>query len=556
VADLSVLFRYRDLVAPTLDRHRAIIKSAGHCWWGWWKRPSEDARLDIWDHLEAKLKGGKKLTIALFHSGNGQIHLADVAKVVRPVDELASRPPELKTTELKFVPEYYRESIFSRAWLKLTKIDASPLKEADFYKTYAYDDPPPLPRLLPEDLERLRNKQIVDFDELRAMDATIWRIKRSDTSSGSAHFLAPTGRERRPVSAAPLSVKGTKILHLSDIHFDERTGAKSQHSWSRPGRKPIEDMVSQALKKHVGDIGMLIVSGDITFMGSSAEFDRAHKSIYQIMGALDLGPEHVIVCPGNHDIVWSKRKRESFDPNKEITPTVAPETAKKNYAEFYKKLLLHSPNDDLSMGRRYVLPHGLVLEICALNSTSLAAGHKYLAGMGCVGPAAFQTVRSDLGWHDLETSTALRAVVLHHHLVSTDDVEPAKEYYTGFGMAIDAQKTMREAARVGVALAIHGHRHRPFYWQSSVYELPQHAHDQWAYGDVSIIGGGSAGSTEVDDANFFNVIDLKPRSVTSTMYRSKDGAPFTTNKTWQADIVSGPIGLSLSRWRILEPEKK
>jgi hypothetical protein len=39
------------------------------------------------------------------------------------------------------------------------------------------------------------------------------------------------------------------------------------------------------------------------------------------------------------------------------------------------------------------------------------------------------------------------------------------------------------------------------------------------------------------------------------MYRSKDGAPFTPNKAWHANIVPGPFGLSLSRWEVLDAAK-
>jgi hypothetical protein len=548
--DVRVLFRYRDLVAPTLARHRSLISSAGHCWWGWWKRPSEDARLDVWNALVARLKANKKETIGLFHSGNGEVHLAEITAVIPPADEAASRPPVLTSAQRKNVPEYYRESVFSRAWLKMTNIAAKPLKATEFYGVYAYDAPPPLPRILPGDLDRLRNKKIVDDHELRAMDATIWLVKKADAHSGDSHFLAPSPRVVQPISREPISVKGTKILHLSDIHYDERAGNASQHAWSRSGRKPIHDMIANAIGDIVPDVGLLLVSGDITFWGSEAEYNLAHASIYALTGVLGLGPEHVVMCPGNHDIVWTRRKRDTYDPRREFVPSEAPEKAKKNYAAFYQKLLLHAPNQDLSMGRRYVMPHGLVFEICALNSTSLAAGRKYLAGMGRVGPAAFEAVRVGMGWRDRSAAMALRALLIHHHLVQTEDVEAAEEYYSGFGLAIDAQKTLREGARAGISLAIHGHRHRPFYWRSSVYELPEHAHDTWECGDVAIIGGGSAGSTEVDDANFFNVIDIQAGYVRSVMYRSKDGAPFKPIRAWRANVLLGPQGLALAPWTV------
>src|SRR5262249_30769572 len=148
----------------------------------------------------------------------------------------------------------------------------------------------------------------------------------------------------------------------------------------------------------------------------------------------------------------------------------------------------------------------------------------YLSGMGRIGPTAFESVRSEMGWMKDESTLALRALVLHHHVVPTEDVEQPSEYYSGFGLAIDAQKTLREAAKSGFRLVLHGHRHRAFYWRSSVYELPESPLASSRCGDVSIIGGGSAGSTEVvDNSNYFNLIDVQPMELRSTMYRSQRG---------------------------------
>jgi hypothetical protein len=49
--NIDFLFRFRDLVAPTIEEHRKIIEEHGTCWWGWWKRPSEDSRQPVWTEL-------------------------------------------------------------------------------------------------------------------------------------------------------------------------------------------------------------------------------------------------------------------------------------------------------------------------------------------------------------------------------------------------------------------------------------------------------------------------------------------------------------------------
>ncbi len=41
--DVTVVFRFRDLVAKTILEHDAIVRSGAKCcWWGWWKRPTEE----------------------------------------------------------------------------------------------------------------------------------------------------------------------------------------------------------------------------------------------------------------------------------------------------------------------------------------------------------------------------------------------------------------------------------------------------------------------------------------------------------------------------------
>ena len=92
----------------------------------------------------------------------------------------------------------------------------------------------------------------------------------------------------------------------------------------------------------------------------------------------------------------------------------APQEAKANYSEFYRLLYGHEPIPTLSMGRRYVLPSGLVLEICALNSSSLETGKQFLAGMGRIEENAFTDIANEFKWQ--EPSLSFRILAIHHHL--------------------------------------------------------------------------------------------------------------------------------------------
>ena len=222
----------------------------------------------------------------------------------------------------------------------------------------------------------------------------------------------------------------------------------------------------------------------------------------------------------------------------------APQKARENYEKFYKQLLRHEPNRYLSMGRRYALPCGLTLEICGLNSSSLETGKDFLAGMGRVDEGAFAEAAKTLNWVSAATF-ALRLLVLHHHVSLMEDLEPASEFGKGFGIAIDAVRIQRLAARKGVQLVLHGHKHRSFIWRSTVFELPEHAQTEYRLGELTIIGGGSAGSSDTDsNANYFNVISIRPSKLILEIYRSRNVGSFGPMSTWEADLSLSVSGLS------------
>jgi hypothetical protein len=226
-----------------------------------------------------------------------------------------------------------------------------------------------------------------------------------------------------------------------------------------------------------------------------------------------------------------------------------PEQAKKNYEGFYRHLYGHTPNANLSMGRRFQLPCGIALEICALNSSSLETGPNFLAGMGRIEEKAFAEVANELHWDT--PSMALRILALHHHLALTEDLEPAEGYYRGFGLAVDAPRILRLAAKFGVHLALHGHKHRAFLWRSGVYNLPEYANDEWRLGTVSIIGGATAGSVDREGGkNYFNLIDVSSTGVQLDIYCATNSGAFGTMSRWKADftLTPPPRRLSLGDW--------
>jgi hypothetical protein len=203
------------------------------------------------------------------------------------------------------------------------------------------------------------------------------------------------------------------------------------------------------------------------------------------------------------------------------------------------------------MGRRFLFPSGAAVEIAALNSSSLETGKNFLAGMGRVQESAFDEVANTLKWGKMNHSLAFRILALHHHLTLTENLEPAEDYYKGFGIAVDAVRIQRLAAKFGVQLAVHGHKHRAFIWRSSVYELLENAERKYRLGELSIIGGGSAGSCETEKAqNYFNLLDISALGIDLRIFKSAHSGSFGNIKqcTARFGFSAEQQVLSLSDW--------
>ncbi|HMR47855.1 MAG TPA: hypothetical protein PKE40_01170 [Arachnia sp.] len=135
--DDMLLLRFRNLHAgiATLDEHtKVIVANSGHgAWWGWWKKPREDAQLPLWDTFRERLSRSRGL-VGLFNSGSraGDVTRALAVEVLPPQpNEFDDTPPFTPPPdEWSSIPEYYRpthpEHTQSCAWIRLVGIDTGP----------------------------------------------------------------------------------------------------------------------------------------------------------------------------------------------------------------------------------------------------------------------------------------------------------------------------------------------------------------------------------------------------------------------------------------------
>jgi Calcineurin-like phosphoesterase len=548
------LFRYRDLVADTLSEHRHVLEENGQCWWGWWKRPNEPGRLEVWEEIQHDTQDGRTVQIGLFHSGTAQVHLATVDQVVLPIEDefgqyASVSPPE---GEQATIPAYYRFSHYSRGWLRVVSIAESPI---EFFNLFSYTVPPPLPNHSEVQLARLAGKRIVDPDELRAMDTTIWAIRRSHPTDSSERFLTATPDQQGPISARPVTCPGEWLLHLTDPHY--AVGRfRDEHQWRLEtedgvGTPTMVDAIGESLARENRSVGAVLITGDLTYVAAAEEFDAAAASLFKLTtGLLGLGMEHLVVIPGNHDIAWTRA--DAYDYGAAVD--VAPDEATANYRSFFQSLYRFPASDHLSMARRFVFPGGNLMDVVGVNSSSLEQGASFLAGMGRVQEAGYREAAGALAWPN-RGALSLRILALHHHLALTEDLESPDEFRTGFGIAVDAPRVQRMAAHDGVHLALHGHKHRAFVWRTGAYQLPEYSHERWELGSFNIVGGGSCGSKSTDGhRNFFNLIRVKGLMVILEMYRSQRQGSFERFMTWHAELTTQPSGqgLGIGPWQRMD----
>lgn len=531
-APINLLFRFRDLIADTIPEHRAVIDKHGSCWWGWWQRPSESIRADVWEELRAAVVQGHAVVVGLFNSGSGEVYRATVVDVITPVEhEGGAKSVAPPAEDLALVPEYYQKSSFNRGWLKLSSIE----KQGKFFNEYSFSVAPKLPNYPDATLQRLKDKIILFPEELRGMDTTIWRVRPKAAQDKDIALVLSSQALPEAQSDEIVKTRGNAVLHITDAHF--ATGDhRREHVWrleSEGGtRTAMDDAIGAAIENQ--DIGLVVVTGDLTFKGTPEEFREAKSALMRLLGGLNLTTDHLVVVPGNHDIQWVRK--DTYERSAQVDQVS--EEARKNYEDFYRDLFRHEPSAHLAMARRFGLPNGMVLEICALNSSSLETGAKFLAGMGRTDEAAFNKAAATLAWKNTE-SMSFRILALHHHLTVTEDVEPETGYSVGYGMAIDAIRVQRKAAGFGVHLALHGHKHRAFVWRSSVYELPERAQRKYRLGELSILGGGSVGSKATENgSNFFNILHFAPTKLSVEIYRALEAGQgsFEHFQTWDARI--------------------
>ena len=92
-----------------------------------------------------------------------------------------------------------------------------------------------------------------------------------------------------------------RILHLSDLHFNESNNPESRFS------SLVSDIEDPQKWLESPKIDFLVVSGDLTDRATPKEFEQAQTLIAKVMEYFKIPKEKCIIVPGNHDLSWATR---------------------------------------------------------------------------------------------------------------------------------------------------------------------------------------------------------------------------------------------------------
>lgn len=91
-----------------------------------------------------------------------------------------------------------------------------------------------------------------------------------------------------------------RFIHLSDIHFNNRTAAFGFDPDVELRNAVKRDITY--MRDQLGNADGILVSGDIAFAGKREEFENAARWLDEVCLAAGCGTEAVFLCPGNHDV--------------------------------------------------------------------------------------------------------------------------------------------------------------------------------------------------------------------------------------------------------------
>ena len=466
----TYIFRFRDLgksTGFTINEHNETIKENDHTWWGWWAKsgecfPCQSLGLAV---------ESDELEIFLFDSGQSKMYKACLVDIHASPSGTKHQPAP---DDGSCTPDYYNKDKLL-GWLKI-KGEIIEIENTSFFQKYSYLN---LNDMYPNERadfdEQLFNKIVFSEKELQKQDRTIWKIRRRkagdfEHESLASHYI-PCNFSKK------FSQKDSEqILWLSDIHFDNGDGMHNFPFNDVDQSKSLSSRICSLINNlsNENKCAGLAISGDLTWQSQIEGFEKASQFIADVGSSLNLTPDDIIICPGNHDV--GLVSEDEYFEKKDVSLSQEPwsklavkyhDESKKNYINFYKQVFKRSPEESLAQGRKFLLGGHKVVEIAGLNSCYLQQVHGTFMGLGFIGEDQLKEVALKMGWIKSDStkipkkSNVTRIAMLHHHLTPVNEVEDAYLDFR-YSVTLDAERLMRWIVENEIDYVLHGHMHRCF----------------------------------------------------------------------------------------------
>jgi len=227
------------------------------------------------------------------------------------------------------------------------------------------------------------------------------------------------------------------ILHLSDVQFGPN------HRFTQGADSLAARLIPtlRELPEGARPIDLVVFSGDAAEHGLPDQLADAARFLAEVLDALGLDAERLVVVPGNHDISRDAVKAQvhaALSQGKEAQPPF--EQKWDNYRAFLRALGGNGGSDDVDKVQRFA---DLGLTVSALNSTVAETADEHY---GFCGEEQLEAHARALAEHPGD----IRMAVVHHNVrqAAPDDAENLR----------DEQDLVRILG-AHVDLVLHGHRH-------------------------------------------------------------------------------------------------
>ena len=437
----TAVLRFRDFETKTVEVHRQIINQTGAVWWAWWKKESEDGKLEVLEELARACP----LDVGLVNRLTDTRFVARCTRVAYSVDGTPLSTPEPART-----PVYYRQDSFP-AWFLFSSVES----------------------VRSDDWDRR-------FGGVPVGEPTLFLIPTNSADQARALLTEKPTRK-------PISIRSPVILHLSDLHFGSDYGFPLRRREVPTLQQTLDETIGQGLVRMGSPpIGLLIISGDITTRGEGNGFLEAQSFLSSLLPRLHLSSDQVVIVPGNHDILLDDRQ---------LTRNYSSEQPFRNFLN-----LVYGSNElELNRLHWFSSPEKDII-ILALNSirpraeTTMEYGY---IGRDLYGPLVDEAGRLNSEIQSKQGIPPISMAVLHDHVLPTPLVEdPDPQARRPISLTLDAGQLIEDLQRANVGMILHAHQHVPFVGSTS--RGCRNQNGDWTMAHpVYVIGGGSC-SVKVD----------------------------------------------------------